>query len=110
MKGATPNKLVKGVTANQMSIIGIETEPAECNATGYTSGTIPLRNGQSHLLKVDPASTGTCAMRLSRGGPPTIQRHELRERFTNATTCHVSQTNECTLTDDKAPLRRSLFA
>ncbi|KRX34571.1 hypothetical protein T05_5392, partial [Trichinella murrelli] len=27
MKGATPNKLVKGVTANQMSIIGIETEP-----------------------------------------------------------------------------------
>ncbi|KRY05147.1 hypothetical protein T12_17070 [Trichinella patagoniensis] len=69
MKGATPNKLVIGVTANQMSIIGIETEPAECNATGYTSGTIPLRNGQSHLLKVDPASTGTCAMRLSRGGP-----------------------------------------
>ncbi|KRX34572.1 hypothetical protein T05_4845 [Trichinella murrelli] len=64
MKGATPNKLVKGVTANQMSIIGIETEPAECNATGYTSGTIPLRNGQSHLLKVDPASTGTCGRPL----------------------------------------------
>ncbi|KRX30552.1 hypothetical protein T06_10197, partial [Trichinella sp. T6] len=42
---------------------------SECNATGYTSGTISLRNGQSHLLKVDPASTGTCAMRLSRGGP-----------------------------------------
>ncbi|KRY03304.1 hypothetical protein T12_5056, partial [Trichinella patagoniensis] len=54
--------------------IGAETESqhyvhSECNATGFTSGTIPLRNGQSHLLKVDPASTGTCAMRLSRGGP-----------------------------------------
>ncbi|KRY97017.1 hypothetical protein T4C_3551 [Trichinella pseudospiralis] len=27
MKGATPNELVKGVTANRMSIIGEETEP-----------------------------------------------------------------------------------
>ncbi|KRY97153.1 hypothetical protein T11_16935, partial [Trichinella zimbabwensis] len=26
MKGATPNELVKGVTANRMSIIGEETE------------------------------------------------------------------------------------
>ncbi|KRY38624.1 hypothetical protein T01_1447 [Trichinella spiralis] len=33
MKGATPNELVKGVTANQMSIIGIETEP-ELGPTG----------------------------------------------------------------------------
>ncbi|KRY96678.1 hypothetical protein T11_7511 [Trichinella zimbabwensis] len=24
--------------------------------------------------------------------------------FRNAATCHVSQTNECALTDDKAPL------
>ncbi|KRX28926.1 hypothetical protein T06_3125, partial [Trichinella sp. T6] len=30
--------------------------------------------------------------------------------FSNATTCHVSQTNECALTDDKTPLWRSLFA
>ncbi|KRX69091.1 hypothetical protein T06_7727 [Trichinella sp. T6] len=35
MKGATPNKLVKGVTANQMSIIGIETEPAETESQHY---------------------------------------------------------------------------
>ncbi|KRY89925.1 hypothetical protein T4D_13297 [Trichinella pseudospiralis] len=27
MKGATPNELVKGVTANRMSIIGEKTEP-----------------------------------------------------------------------------------
>ncbi|KRX12105.1 hypothetical protein T07_13219 [Trichinella nelsoni] len=28
MKGATPNKLIKGVTANLMSIIGQVSEPA----------------------------------------------------------------------------------
>ncbi|KRZ13155.1 hypothetical protein T11_13705 [Trichinella zimbabwensis] len=33
-----------------------------------------------------------------------------RRTFRNAATCHVSQTNECTVTDDKAPLWRSLFA
>ncbi|KRX75364.1 hypothetical protein T06_1142 [Trichinella sp. T6] len=27
----------------------------------------------------------------------------IKTTFSNATTCHVSQTNECTLTDDKAP-------
>ncbi|KRY08180.1 hypothetical protein T12_1514, partial [Trichinella patagoniensis] len=43
---------------------------SECNATGFTSGSIPLRNGQGHLFKVDPVSTETCAMRLSRRGPP----------------------------------------
>ncbi|KRY07318.1 hypothetical protein T12_11637 [Trichinella patagoniensis] len=36
---------------------------------------------------------------------------QIEERtFHDATARHVSQTNECTLTDDKAPLWRSLFA
>ncbi|KRZ27931.1 hypothetical protein T4C_5696, partial [Trichinella pseudospiralis] len=30
--------------------------------------------------------------------------------FDDATTCQVSQTNKCPITDDKAPLWRSLFA
>ncbi|KRY95807.1 hypothetical protein T11_2930 [Trichinella zimbabwensis] len=33
-----------------------------------------------------------------------------KRTFRNAATCHVSQTNECALTDDKAPLWRLLFA
>ncbi|KRZ41923.1 hypothetical protein T4C_2506 [Trichinella pseudospiralis] len=104
MKGATPNELVKGVTANRMSIIGEKTEPdnkftfniitkltvsllesrspldwslrqmriliAKHNATDFTSLSIPSPNGQGHLLKIDPASTGATARRLSRGSSP----------------------------------------
>ncbi|KRZ35713.1 hypothetical protein T4C_13183 [Trichinella pseudospiralis] len=99
MKGATPNELVKGVTANRMPIIGEKTEPdnkftfniitkltvsllesrspldwslrqmriliAKHNATDFTSLSIPSPNGQGHLLKIDPASTGATARRLS---------------------------------------------
>ncbi|KRZ64984.1 hypothetical protein T10_4076 [Trichinella papuae] len=36
--------------------------------------------------------------------------NNLQRTFYDATTCHVSQTNECALTDDKATLWRSLFA
>ncbi|KRX91285.1 hypothetical protein T4E_6927 [Trichinella pseudospiralis] len=104
MKGATPNELVKGVTANRMSIIGEKTKPdnkftfniitkltvsllesrspldwslrqmriliAKHNATDFTSLSIPSPNGQGHLLKIDPASTGATARRLSRGSSP----------------------------------------
>ncbi|KRX93704.1 hypothetical protein T4E_3625 [Trichinella pseudospiralis] len=104
MKGATPNELVKGVTANRMPIIGEKTEPdnkftfniitkltvsllesrspldwslrqmriliAKHNATDFTSLSIPSPNGQGHLLKIDPASTGATARRLSRGSSP----------------------------------------
>ncbi|KRY62891.1 hypothetical protein T11_8873, partial [Trichinella zimbabwensis] len=31
---------------------------------------IPSPNGQGHLLKIDPASTGATARRLSRGSSP----------------------------------------
>ncbi|KRZ47701.1 hypothetical protein T02_2401 [Trichinella nativa] len=32
-----------------------------------------------------------------------VAQVEKGRTFHNATTCHVSQTNECALTDDKAP-------
>ncbi|KRZ43581.1 hypothetical protein T4C_8906 [Trichinella pseudospiralis] len=43
---------------------------AKHNATDFTSLSIPSPNGQGHLLKIDPASTGATARRLSRGSSP----------------------------------------
>ncbi|KRY96015.1 hypothetical protein T11_17759, partial [Trichinella zimbabwensis] len=40
------------------------------NAKDFTSLSIPSPNGQGHLLKIDPASTGATARRLSRGSSP----------------------------------------
>ncbi|KRX30895.1 hypothetical protein T09_13844 [Trichinella sp. T9] len=48
MKGATPNKLVIGVTANQMSIIGIETEPESQHYVHCEFAYLPL--GQIRLM------------------------------------------------------------
>ncbi|KRY02930.1 hypothetical protein T01_881 [Trichinella spiralis] len=37
MKGATPNELIKGVTANLMSIIGQVSEPADAYRSSWGS-------------------------------------------------------------------------
>ncbi|KRX19813.1 hypothetical protein T07_13762 [Trichinella nelsoni] len=58
--------------------------------------TLPHTQKESHL----PRFSSLVLLRAVR---------DLRT-FNDATICHVSQTNECTLTDDKTPLWRSLFA
>ncbi|KRZ93120.1 hypothetical protein T08_16227 [Trichinella sp. T8] len=68
-----------------------------------------LRQGRVQTL---PCSLGRQSARSSslERGKPRLSALKRRRTFYNATTCHVSQTNECALTDDKAPLWRSLFA
>ncbi|KRZ26811.1 hypothetical protein T4C_3267 [Trichinella pseudospiralis] len=43
---------------------------AKCNATDFTYMPISSPSGEDYLLKIDPASTGATARRLSRGKSP----------------------------------------
>ncbi|KRY99223.1 hypothetical protein T11_6003 [Trichinella zimbabwensis] len=40
----------------------------------------------------------------ARSAKSGLSKIKIHRTFRNAATCHVSQTNECALTDDKAPL------
>ncbi|KRY98816.1 hypothetical protein T4B_12375, partial [Trichinella pseudospiralis] len=55
MKGATPNELVKGVTANRMSTIGRKTKPG--NKLTNTSQSLPFLFWSNDILWIGAETT-----------------------------------------------------